>query len=173
MFERLNKLAAAIFNAVLQHLLFTLEMVVVVLLTVISLSNSISKHKFFVRCYYWWRWMCTTFGWWPRYTRWWPTWNTFFRFVIILLDCHHPVRLSAKEHSKEERNFNVFAQLHLCTYWTLMYMCGTHVGHVWFVYICVIPVVLTPNRCDIPRCHGCACDLLMRVRDLCAQATKS
>ena len=49
----------------------------------------------------------------------------------------------------------------------------THVGHVRFVYICVTPVVLTPNRCEIPRCHGCACDLLVRVRDLCAQATKS
>ena len=48
-----------------------------------------------------------------------------------------------------------------------------HVGHVQFVYICVTPVVLTPNRCEIPRCHGCACDLLVLVRDLCAQATKS
>ena len=26
----------------------------------------------------------------------------------------------------------------------------THVGHVRFVYICVTPVVLTPNRCEIP-----------------------
>ena len=48
-----------------------------------------------------------------------------------------------------------------------------HVGHVRFVYICVTPVVLTPNRCEIPRCHGCACDLLVRVRDLCVQATNS
>ena len=48
-----------------------------------------------------------------------------------------------------------------------------HVGHVRFVYICVTPVVLTPNRCEILRCHGCACDLLVRVRDLCTQATKS
>ena len=50
---------------------------------------------------------------------------------------------------------------------------SAHVGHVRFVYICVTPVVLTPNRCEIPRCHGCACDLLVRVRDLCAQATIS
>ena len=42
-----------------------------------------------------------------------------------------------------------------------------------FCLRCVTPVVLTPNRCEIPRCHGCACDLLVRVRDLCAQATKS
>ena len=49
----------------------------------------------------------------------------------------------------------------------------THVGHVRFVYICVTPVVLTPNRCEIPRCHGCACDLFVRICDLCAQATKS
>ena len=47
-----------------------------------------------------------------------------------------------------------------------------HVGHVRLFTLCD-PVVLTPNRCEIPRCHGCACDLLMRVRDLCAQATKS
>ena len=47
-----------------------------------------------------------------------------------------------------------------------------HVGHVRFVYI-VTFVVLMPNRCEIPHCHGLACDLLMHVGDLCAQATKS
>ena len=37
---------------------------------------------------------------------------------------------------------------------------------------CVTPVVLMPNRCEIPCCHGCACDLLVHVRNLCAQPTK-
>ena len=49
------------------------------------------------------------------------------------------------------------------------YACGT----CPFCLHCVIPVVLTPNRCEIPRCHGCACDLLVCVRELCTQATKS
>ena len=42
-----------------------------------------------------------------------------------------------------------------------------------FCLHCVTPAILTPNRCEMPRCHGCACDLLMCVRDLCTQATKS
>ena len=42
-----------------------------------------------------------------------------------------------------------------------------------FCLHCVTPVVFTPLRCKIPRCHGCACDLLVRVRGLCAQATTS
>ena len=42
-----------------------------------------------------------------------------------------------------------------------------------FCLHCVTPMVLTPLRCEIPRCHGCACYLLVCVRDLCAQATKS
>ena len=33
-------------------MLFTLEMMVEVLITVISLSNNISKHSFFLRCYF-------------------------------------------------------------------------------------------------------------------------
>ena len=41
-----------------------------------------------------------------------------------------------------------------------------------FCLHCVTPVILTPNRCEIPCSHGCTCDLLVSVRDLCAQATK-
>ena len=48
-------------------------------------------------------------------------------------------------------------------------VCGT----CTFCLHCVTPVVLTSHRCEFPRCHGCAYDLLVRVRDLCAQATKS
>ena len=44
------------------------------------------------------------------------------------------------------------------------------------VCVCLIllmnGVVLTPIRCEMPCCHGCACDLLTRVCDLCSQATK-
>ena len=40
--------------------------------------------------------------------------------------------------------------------------CGT----CQFCIHCVTPKVLTPEKCEIPCCHGCTCDLLMRVRDL-------
>ena len=51
---------------------------------------------------------------------------------------------------------------------------GFHACGTWqFCLYCVTPVVLTPKKCEIPLCHGCACDLLMRMRDFWAQATKS
>ena len=48
-----------------------------------------------------------------------------------------------------------------------------HVGHSSFVYIVWPLWFWHPKRCKMPRCHGCACDLLVRVRNLWAQATKS
>ena len=51
----------------------------------------------------------------------------------------------------------------------IIHACGT----CPFCLHCVTLVVLIPNWCKISRCHACACDLLVRVHDLCTQATKS
>ena len=52
----------------------------------------------------------------------------------------------------------------------------TNMSHTWdmsILFTLCDPCCLTPLRCEIPRCHGYACDLLVCVRDLCTQATKS
>ena len=49
--------------------------------------------------------------------------------------------------------------VHLSTLAVLVFACGT----CPFCLHCVTPVVLTPLRCKIPHCHGCACDLLVRM----------
>ena len=49
-----------------------------------------------------------------------------------------------------------------------IFACGT----CQFCLHCVTPAILTPNRCKVPRCHRCVCDLLLCVCDLCAQAIK-
>ena len=40
------------------------------------------------------------------------------------------------------------------------------------LFILCDPCGFDTQRCEIPRCHGCACDLLVRVCDLWAQGTK-
>ena len=83
-------------------------------------------HQMFV-LHYCRRWTCTIVGWWQTYPsysrkcRWWPTWT------------RYAVRLSANEHSNKQHNFNVLVQLHLCTYRSLMYTCGTVTPSFWCI----------------------------------------
>ena len=81
-----------------------------------------------------------------------------------------PVRLQSKQSSERQKSTSISVlattlcpslsrpreclDLRHCPCWKTS-ACGT-----WqFCLHCVTPAVMTPNRCKIPRCHGCACDL--------------